>query len=126
MSQTVFVGEHTSKLSDKTWVCVVPGAFVHPKIESPDNGAESAATLVLVHSGPAAGEVDAFGNPVIHPPNFPTIHVGQMKAEHPGGGTILQGDGSVRFVSETINRHTFAAMTSIAEGEIVDEDGDRR
>jgi len=122
LSSTVFAGEHTSKLSDKTWVGVVPGAAVHPKVQSPDNGVESAATLVLVHSGPAIGEVDALGNPIIHPPNFPTIHVGQMQSEHPGGAMVMLGDGSVRFIAETIHRPTFAAMTSISEGEVVDVD----
>jgi prepilin-type N-terminal cleavage/methylation domain-containing protein/prepilin-type processing-associated H-X9-DG protein len=122
LSSTILVGEHTSRLSDKTWVAVIPGAVVHPRLHSPDNAAESAATLVLVHSGPAAGEVDIFGNPIIHPPNFPTIHVGQMQSEHPGGAMILLGDGSVRFISQMIDRPTFAAMTSIAEGEVVDEE----
>ena len=117
LSKTVFAGEHTSKLSDKTWVGVVPGAFVHPKIASPDNGAESGATLVLAHSGPAAGEVDAFGNPIIHPPNFPTLHVGQMQSEHPGGAFVLMGDGAVRFIPEDVNLEVYAGMTSIAEGE---------
>lgn len=120
LSNTVFIGEHTSKLSDKTWVGVVPGAVVHPKISSPDNGAESAATLLLAHSGPAQGEVDLLGNPIIHPPNYPTLHVGQMQAEHVGGANVLMGDGSVRFVAETIYRPTFAAMSSINEGEVFD------
>ncbi|TWT33074.1 DUF1559 domain-containing protein [Blastopirellula retiformator] len=122
LSNSVFCGEHTSRLSDKTWVGVVPGAFVHPKIASPENGAESAATLVLVHSGPAAGEQDAFGNPIIHPPNYPTLHVGQMQSDHLGGANVLLGDGSVRFISEVVNRQLFAAMTSIAEGEVISDE----
>lgn len=119
LSSTVMLGEHTSVLTNKTWVGVVPGAFVHPKINSPENGPESAATLTLVHSGPAAGEVDALGNPIIHPPNFPTIHVGQMQSEHPGGAHVLLGDGSVRFISENVDRDLFAGMTSISEGEVI-------
>ncbi len=119
LSTTVFFGEHTSWLSDKTWAAVIPGATVHPKINSPDNAAESAATLVLVHTGPAAGEMDALGNPIIHPPNFPTIHVGQMQSDHPGGAYVLFGDGSVRFISETVDQTTFSAMTSIAEREVI-------
>lgn len=120
LSQTVFFGEHTSLLSDKTWVGAVPGAFVHPKLESPDNGAESAATMVLIHSGPASGEVDALGNPIIHPPNFPTLHVCQMQSEHPGGANLTMGDGSVRFIADGVHLPTFAAMTSIAEEEVFD------
>ncbi|MEM9701681.1 MAG: DUF1559 domain-containing protein [Planctomycetota bacterium] len=121
LTNTVFCGEHVSALSDKTWVGVVPGAFVFPRIITPDNGEESAAVLTLVHSGPAAGEQDALGNPIIHPPNFPALHVGQMYAEHPGGANLLIGDGSVRFWSESAEKTIFAAMSSIAEGEVIDE-----
>ena len=121
LSNTIFLGEHTSRLSDKTWVGAVPGAFTVPRIASPDNAPESAATLLLCHGGPAAGEQDQFGNPIIHPVNYPTLHVCQMQADHPGGGHILLGDGSVRFLSETIYRPTFAALMSISEGEPIGE-----
>ncbi len=118
LSNTVFLGEHSSRLSDKTWAAAIPGAFSHPRILSPDNAPESAATLVVVHSGPAAGEVDVFGNPIIHPPNFPTLHVCQMFSEHPGGAHVALGDNKVHFVNENCDRHTFAALTSISEGEV--------
>lgn len=120
LSQTVFLGEHTSLLSDKTWVGAVPGAFVHPKLDSPDNAPESAATLVFAHSGPAAGETDALGNPIIHPPNFPTLHVCQMQSEHPGGANLMMGDASVQFIADGVHLETYAAMTSIAEEESLD------
>jgi prepilin-type N-terminal cleavage/methylation domain-containing protein/prepilin-type processing-associated H-X9-DG protein len=121
LSNTILLGEHTSLLSDKTWMGVVPGAVVHPKAKSPENGPESAATLVLVHSGPAVGEVDLLGRPIIHPPNYPTLHVGQMQSEHPGGANVLLGDGSVRFIANGIDRTTFASATSIREGEVLHE-----
>ena len=121
LSNTILIGEHSSRLSDKTWVGVVPGAGVAPKIQSPDNTTETAATLLLAHSGPARGERDIFGNPIIHPPNFPTLHVGQMYSEHVGGAHILLADGSARFISENIDRPTFAALSSISEGEVFSE-----
>ncbi len=113
LSNTIFVGEHSSRLSDKSWAGIVPGAFIHPKISSPENRAESAAGMLFVHSGPSAGEVDLFGNPIIHPPNFPSLHVCQMQSEHPGGAQVLIGDASVRFVSESIDREVFSALSSI-------------
>lgn len=58
LSQTIFLGEHSSLLSEKTWVGVVPGAFTHPSFTSPENGPDAAATLVLVHAGPSGGELD--------------------------------------------------------------------
>ena len=119
-SNTIFLGEHSSLLSEKTWVGVVPGAFTHPNFISPENGPDAAATLTLVHAGPSGGELDITGFPIIHPVNFPTYHVGQMFSEHPGGGNICFGDGSVRFVSEHINLILFAELSSMNEGEIIE------
>lgn len=118
-THTIFLGEHSSKLSDKTWVGVVPGATVHPRFQSPENGPDGAATMVLVHGGPSGGELDITGFPIIHPINFPTYHVGQMYAEHTNGGNICFGDGSVHFFSESIDLITFAELSSQNEGEIV-------
>lgn len=118
-SNTIFLGEHSSALSDKSWAGVIPGASVHPRISSPENGFDGAATMVLVHMGPSGGELDITGFPIIHPVNFPTLHVGQMYAEHPGGGNICMGDGSVRFFSEEIDLITFAELSSMDEGEVI-------
>lgn len=121
LSQTILLGEHSSRLSDKTWVGAVPGAFVHPRLSSPLNGPEQAATLLFSHSGPSGGEVDLSGLPIIHPINFPTLHVCQMYSDHTGGGHVALGDGSVRFISEYIDLLVFAALSSIAEQELVGE-----
>ncbi|QEG23745.1 DUF1559 domain-containing protein [Mariniblastus fucicola] len=120
-SNTIFLGEHSSKLSDKTWVGVVPGAVVHPRFSSPENGPDGAATMVLVHAGPSGGELDITGFPIIHPINFPTYHVGQMYSEHPGGGNICFGDGSVHFFQQDIDLITFAELSSMNEGEVAGE-----
>ncbi len=121
LTGTVLIGEHSPTLSDKSWAGVIPGAFVHPRIETIDNAPESAATLVLVHSGPSGQEVDSLGNPIIHPPNFPALHVCEMFSDHPGGANVLLGDGAVRFWSETARKRIFADLSSISEGEVVDE-----
>ncbi|MCA9015690.1 MAG: DUF1559 domain-containing protein [Planctomycetaceae bacterium] len=121
LSNTIFLGEHSSKLSDKTWVGVVPGAYTHPRFSTPENGPDAAATLALIHAGPSGGELDITGFPIIHPVNFPTFHVGQMYSEHIGGGHICLGDGSVRFVSENIDLILWAELSSISEGEVIGE-----
>jgi prepilin-type N-terminal cleavage/methylation domain-containing protein len=120
-SSTIFLGEHSSRLSEKTWVGVIPGAFTHPEFTTPENGPDAAATLTLVHAGPSGGELDITGFPIIHPVNFPTFHVGQMYSEHQGGGHVCMGDGSVRFLSELIDLITFAELSSMNEREVVGE-----
>lgn len=120
---TIFVSEHSSKLSDKAWAGVVPGAFSHPRFSTPENGPDAAATHALMHIGPSGGELDITGFPIIHPMNFPTYHVGQMYAEHPGGGNVLYGDGSVRFMSQTIDLILTAELASMNEGEVVAIEG---
>lgn len=114
LSNTVFAGEHHPLVSDKTWVGVVPGAEVCPTPRFAFSYCEPAGTLVNVHSGPAASE-----GYVIHPPNNPLAHVDSMYAQHPGGCHVLLGDGSVRFVSETINQLTWAALATQAGGEVI-------
>ncbi|MCA9258703.1 MAG: DUF1559 domain-containing protein [Planctomycetales bacterium] len=118
LSQTLFIGEHTPRLSDKAWGGVVPGAVVHPRLQTPENGPDAAATLVLVHGGPSGGELDITGFPIIHPVNFPTMHVGQMASDHPGGGNVCLGDASARFVGEDVNLFTWAELSSMNEGEV--------
>ena len=120
LSNTIFFGEHSSALSDKTWVGVVPGAFTHPRFSSPENGPDAAATLTLVHAGPSGGELDITGSPIVHPVNFPTYHVGQMYSEHPGGGFVCMGDGSVQFVSNFVDLFLWAEMSSMDEHEVID------
>lgn len=120
-STTIFLGEHSSRLSDKTWVGVVPSAVIHPRLTTPVNGPDGAATMVLVHMGPSGGELDITGFPIIHPVNFPTYHVGQMYAEHLGGGNVCMGDGSVQFISEFVDLMVWAELSSMNEGEVVGE-----
>lgn len=120
LSKTIFFGEHSGRLSDKTWVGVVPGAFTHPRFTSPENGPDAAATMTLVHAGPSGGELDITGLPIIHPVNFPTYHVGQMYSEHPAGGYVCMGDGSVKLIPNDMDLITFAEISSMNESDIAE------
>lgn len=123
LSHTIFFGEHASSLSEKTWVGVIPGGFTHPALSTPENGPDAAATLVLVHAGPSGGELDITGDPIIHPVNYPTYHVGQMYAEHPAGGYVALGDASVKLITNDIDLIVFAAASSMHEGELISREG---
>lgn len=115
LSKTVFLGEHHAGLSDKTWVGVVPGAAVcpSPRFAFSAEGCDTAATLVNVHSGPAPLD----NPPIIHAPCSPVAHVCSMWSENPDGCNVLLGDGSVFFVTTSIDPLTWAAMCTYRGGE---------
>jgi prepilin-type N-terminal cleavage/methylation domain-containing protein/prepilin-type processing-associated H-X9-DG protein len=111
LSNTVFLGEHSSFLSHKTWVGVVPSAVTPPRLDlrpwpSENNGA---GCLVGVHSGP-----DTHDHPevIIHAPNNPFGHTDEMWGEHPTGCNVLFGDGAVRFVSAFVNPMNWVALST--------------
>lgn len=116
-SQTIFIGEHSSTLSNKTWVGVVPYAATCPKSNFPSD-CNSGGCLVGAHSGP-----DTHDHPqvVIHAPNNPFGHTDEMYSDHAGGCHVMMGDGSVRFMSEFMNPDTFVALSTCASGEIPGE-----
>ena len=137
-SHTVFMGEQTPFHSDSTWVAIVPDSITCPTRWFPEAHCEPAAPQINVHSGPDAfhehdhehehdeeeeeeEDEDHDHTPVAHPPNDPHGYVDEMYSEHPGGCNVLFGDGSVRFISEDIDPMIWAAVSSRAGDEIVDE-----
>jgi prepilin-type N-terminal cleavage/methylation domain-containing protein len=102
LSTTVFVGESSSVLTNKTWVGVVPWSCTPPQTPPAGPGdTNSGGCLVGAHSGP-----DLHDHPqiVIHAPNNPFGHTDEMWSEHAAAGcNVLLGDGSVRFISEEID-----------------------
>jgi len=114
LSKTVFIGEHSQALSQKSWAGIVAGGWSHPaEAYGGPAGAENAAAFVLSHSGPTAGELG-----VIHVPNDPAGHPDQMYSQHPAGANTVLGDGSVRFIDAAIGRDAWKALVSVNGGEI--------
>jgi prepilin-type N-terminal cleavage/methylation domain-containing protein/prepilin-type processing-associated H-X9-DG protein len=117
LSNTVFIGEHSSRLSNKTWYGTVPKAATCPKPGWPSD-CNSAGCLVGAHSGP-----DTHDHPqvIIHAPNHPFGHTDEMYSEHSGGAHILFGDGSVRFVSQFIDGFAWVGLSTRNGGEVVSD-----
>ena len=74
--------------------------------------------ILASHSGPSLYEVPQ----VIHPPNSPLGHTDEFYSLHPGGANVLMGDGSVRFIKQSINLLAWQALSSRANGEVISAD----
>jgi len=118
LSNTVFISEHSSSLSDKTWVGVVPGAVGCPTPRYAFSECDVSATQVLLHSGPNPWE----NPPVVHPPNSRLAKICGTFSDHPGGSNVLMGDGSVRFASSNISQVVWPALWTRAGGEVISSD----
>ncbi len=125
LSNTVVAGERTPYLSDATWVGIIPGYrhFAYGAFASLGTGGlgvnyDYANAILAAHSGPSLYEDPV----VIHPPNSPLGHTDEMYSLHPGGANVLMGDSSVRFVRQSINLMTWAALSSRSNGEVISAD----
>jgi prepilin-type N-terminal cleavage/methylation domain-containing protein/prepilin-type processing-associated H-X9-DG protein len=130
LSNTVVASEKTPFHADASWVGIIPGyrhfaynAFASLGTGGDDpNGApieyDYPAALLASHSGPSLYEDPR----VIHPPNSPLGHTDEFYSLHPGGANVLMGDGSVRFIRESINLLTWQALCSRGGGEVVSAD----
>jgi prepilin-type N-terminal cleavage/methylation domain-containing protein len=122
LSNTIFVGERSSFLCNNTWVGVVPGAVVPPRLDLyPWPSENNAATdLVGCHSGP---DVHDHPEVVIHAPNNPFGHTDEMWGEHGSPGcNVLFGDGAVKFMSAFVDPYVWVALSTRNGGETVNKD----
>jgi prepilin-type N-terminal cleavage/methylation domain-containing protein/prepilin-type processing-associated H-X9-DG protein len=125
LSNTVVASEKTSYLADASWVGIIPGYrhFAYNAFASAGTGGvgvnyDYPGALLASHSGPSLYEAPR----VIHPPNSPLGHTDEFYALHPGGANALMGDGSVRFVKQSINLRAWQALSSRSGGEVIDGD----
>jgi hypothetical protein len=90
LSNTILVGERSSKLGFSTWVGAV-------------SGGEEAMVRVV-------GITD-------HPPNDEHGHFEDFSSNHPSGANFLLGDNSVRLFNEHMDISVYRALSTRAGGE---------
>jgi prepilin-type N-terminal cleavage/methylation domain-containing protein len=105
LSNTLFVGDRTARLSYSTWVGGPTGAL-NPFLLSPGNfGAE--VTLLMCHAG-------------VTGPNTPGVFdADSTMSPHLTGVPFLFGDGSVHFLSNSIDIVTWMALATRAGNESI-------
>lgn len=110
LSQTLFVGERCTRMSNTTWVGAVDGAVV-PDLkynDVPDQlaNAEGDAALVLAHGS------------TTHLPNNPLVFDADATSSfHVLGVNFLFGDGSVQSIGTGINPYVYQALCTRNGGE---------
>jgi prepilin-type N-terminal cleavage/methylation domain-containing protein len=130
LSQTIFVGERSGNHSPSTWVGAIPGGrcpawMATQPFASPNTPPGSAPTgpngsaydnadwgeaFVLAHAN--ATHLPSADSPFYDPDTFYSMHT-------PKGANFLLGDGSVRFLSSTIDPYTYQGLGTIAGGEVL-------
>jgi prepilin-type N-terminal cleavage/methylation domain-containing protein/prepilin-type processing-associated H-X9-DG protein len=116
LSNTLFIGERCSSMSDTSWTGAVTNAVV-PALRYPDPAdrlanAEAAAALVLAH-----GSRD-------HIPNNALVFDADATASfHTQGVNFLYGDGSVHMIANTINGLVYEALLTRSGGETISGSG---
>ena len=110
LSNTLFVGERSSDMSNPTWTGAVTNGIVpaqrYPNPADQLANAEAAPALVLSH-----GSRD-------HLPNNPLVFDADATASfHIGGVNFLFGDGSVQSINNSINGLVYEALCTRAGNE---------
>jgi len=115
-SQTLFVGE---KLNDRLGLGWASGTRASLRnTGTPPNGKRGSGRVVVVtESGPEAEADDAEDDGA-----KALRHVGGFESNHAGGANFVFGDGSVRFIKNTINMAVYKLLGNRADGEDISAD----
>lgn len=118
-SMTILVGERSRNVADSTWAGV-PG-FILPTCTQQAwqvHTCDSGMFLVLGRTGPSSDIIQGTlpGQGAL---NAKAAGADTFWSLHPGGGNFLFGDGSVRFIRETVNSAVFQARATRAGGDFI-------
>ncbi|MFM7319871.1 MAG: DUF1559 domain-containing protein [Isosphaeraceae bacterium] len=121
-SNTFVVGERSHNLSYATWTGRAIGGwlFTTASFEGGTNkfDPEPEESFCMILGPIELSEHDG----MMRTPNYPAAHVEDYWSRHPGGVNFLFGDGSVRFIKNTINEHIYAALATRNGGEVISAD----
>jgi prepilin-type processing-associated H-X9-DG protein len=107
-SQTILVGERSSRYSQTTWVGTVTGTNAVPPAGSPlPVEVDEPAIFVLSHVGEmTAGAAQPF-------------EINNLSSNHSGGAMVVFADGHVRFLTSSTDYTTLKALATRSGGETI-------
>jgi prepilin-type processing-associated H-X9-DG protein len=107
-SETIFVGEKLRDGRDLGWASGTRSTL--------RNTGTPINTGLIRSAGWRRNPASVVAGP--SPPDDP-YHVGGFASGHTGGANFAFGDGSIRFVSQTINRDVYRCLGNRADGEMI-------
>ena len=122
-SFTILVGEKLREPGDLGWMSGTRGTLRNTGVapNRPQIAGMLTAPVIDDDETPAQKEKkgSAASDATLPDPN---LVVGGYSSRHPGGANFLFGDGSVRFIKNTVNARTFHRLGNRADGELVSAD----
>jgi prepilin-type processing-associated H-X9-DG protein len=116
-SQTIFVGEKLNDGLDQGWASGTRASLRNAGWVVNSSTSLASATLAsTVEDDSAAGK-----EPVVAQPGTPSF-VGGFSSRHPGGANFSLGDGSVRFLKNSVSLGILKLLATRAGGELVSSD----
>src|SRR3954447_11918570 len=115
-SQTLLVGERSRNVCDATWVGAIPSMVVCTNPTWKVRDCATSNVMIMANTGPWEDE------PWVNVPNHKGAKADDFWSLHPGGCNFLMGDGSVRFIKESVNPTVFSSLATRAGGEAVGAD----
>ncbi|MFM7072841.1 MAG: DUF1559 domain-containing protein [Planctomycetota bacterium] len=105
-SSTLMVGERSQRWGEATWVGAVTKAQLFPPPGSPALPfSETAPSMVLGHTFEG-------------PPNGRDLELNNFSSRHSGGAFFAFADGHVQFITSTLDKLTYRALSTRAGGEV--------
>ncbi len=143
-AQQIYLRDFSGGLANVTTPSPVPGPDSDPHVAAPEYNA-GGSLQTTGHTEWVDGHVHQTGFTTAWPPNKrihrvgspladldltgireqnggPTYSAVNARSYHPGGVNVLMGDGSVKFVKDSINGATWRGLGTIAGGEIIGAD----
>jgi prepilin-type processing-associated H-X9-DG protein len=117
-SATFLVGERSRNVADALWSIIGAKISLCTKENWPVQSCVSDIFLVLGRTGPSSDIIEG-AIPQGSTPNAPGAGADGFWSRHPGGCSFLFGDGSVRFIKETVTAGVFQALASRTGSEVL-------